>query len=172
MKTYTRQASVSWRGTPRHGKGAISLPRSLKLPYASGNNERAKITNPPELIAAAHAGSYSISLAHELGVAGFNPNQIETTATVTMEPVAAGWKMTQIHLDVVASVPRALQCDFIDAAMRAKANCAISQLVSANISMCARLNPQGEASLLPYLPLVPRGLLAQKNKGRRNRARN
>ena len=110
-----------------------------KAPYASGIDLKRRGTNPPELIAAAHAGSFSMTLADELGVAGYSPNQIDTTATVTMEDIAAGWTMTQIHLDVAATVPRATQCDFIDAALRARANCPISRLLSATISMRARL---------------------------------
>jgi len=110
-----------------------------KVPYASGSDLKRRGTNPPELIAAAHAGSFSMTLANELGVAGYSPNQIDTTATVTMEDVAAGWTMTQIHLDVAATVPRATQCDFIDAALRARANCPISRLLGATISMRARL---------------------------------
>ena len=141
MKPYTRKASVLWLGTRQHGKGAISTPSAVlkKVPYASGSDLRRRGTSPPELIAAAHAGSFSMALAHELGQAGYRPRQIDTTATVTMEDIAAGWTMTQIHLDVAATVPRATQCDFIDAALRARANCPISRLLSATISMRARL---------------------------------
>ena len=64
---------------------------------------------------------------------------IDTTATVTMEHVAAGWTMTGIHLDVIAWVPRVVQCDFIDAAVRAKASCSISRLLHAKVSMFAKL---------------------------------
>lgn len=141
MKTYTRMASVVWLGSQQHGKGAISTPSAAlkKAPYASGSDFKRRGTNPPELIAAAHAGSFSMTLANELGAAGYRPNQIDTTATVTMEHVAAGWTMTQVHLDVAATVPSATQCDFVDAALRAKANCPISRLLTANISMRAKL---------------------------------
>jgi osmotically inducible protein OsmC len=57
-----------------------------------------------------------------------------------MENMAAGWTMTQIHLDVIAAVPRVAECDFVDAALRAKANCPISRALNANISMRAKLN--------------------------------
>jgi osmotically inducible protein OsmC len=100
-------------------------------------------TSPPELIAAAHAGSFSMTLANELDEAGYCPHQIDTLATVTMEDVAAGWTMTQIHLEVVAIVPRVAQCDFVDAALRAKANCPISRSLNANISMTAKLSQRG-----------------------------
>src|SRR5436189_5977146 len=142
MKPYTRTASVLWMGTRQGGKGAISTPSTIlkKTPYLSGSELRRRGTNPPELIAAAHAGSFSMTLANELGEAGYRPRQINTTATVTMENIAAGWTMTQIHLDVVATVPKVAQCDFIDAALRAKANCPISRSLNANISMCAKLS--------------------------------
>jgi osmotically inducible protein OsmC len=108
--------------------------------YAAGGDIKRRGTNPPELIAAAHAGSFSLTLANELGEAGYNPRQIDTTATVTMENMATGWTMTQIHLDVIAAVPRVAECDFVDAALRAKANCPISRALNANISMRAKLN--------------------------------
>src|SRR5881296_2501566 len=141
MKPYTRKASVLWLGTHQGGKGAISTPSAVlkNVAYASGSDLKQRGTNPPELIAAAHAGSFSMALASELGEAGYSPAQIDITATVTMEDVAAGWTMTQIHLDVVAIVPKVAQCDFIDAALRAKSSCPISRLLDANISMRAKL---------------------------------
>ena len=107
MKLFTRTASVVWAGSHQHGEGAITTQSAIlkKAPYVSGNHlERGKGTNPPELIAAAHASSFSMALANELGHAGYSPEQIDTTATVTMELIAAGWTMTGIHLDVVAWV--------------------------------------------------------------------
>jgi len=142
MKPFTRKATVIWLGTHQHGKGVITTPSDVlkKTPYAFGPRlEAGRSTNPPELIAAAHAGSFSMALAYELGHAGYRPAQIDTTATVTMEDVAAGWTMTQIHLDVIATVPTATQCDFIDAALQAKLSCPISRLLGANISMRAKL---------------------------------
>lgn len=141
MKPYARKASVLWLGTRQRGKGAISTPNAaLKMAlFASGGDVKRRGTNPPELIAAAHAGSFSLSLANELGEAGYSPRQIDTTATVTMENMATGWTMTQIHLDVIAAVPRVAECDFVDAALRAKANCPVSRALNANISMRAHL---------------------------------
>ena len=137
---FRRKAAVIWRGL--HGKGAMTTPSAVlkRTPYASGTqSKRGHGTNPPELIAAAHAGSFSITLADELNAAGYPPNQIDTIATVTMENIAAGWTMTHIQLEVIATVPNAPQCDFIDAALRAKTNCPISRLLHAKISMSARL---------------------------------
>src|SRR6266542_3880823 len=75
MKPYTRKASVLWLGTRQRGKGAISTPSAVltKAPYASGNDIKRRGTNPPELIAAAHAGSFSMTLANELAKAGHCP---------------------------------------------------------------------------------------------------
>src|SRR5208337_593820 len=139
-----------WLGTRQRGKGAISTPSAVleKVPYASGSDIRRQGTSPPELIAAAHAGSFSMTLANELGEAGYRPHQIDTTATVTMEDIAAGWTMTQIDLDVIATVPKVAQCDFVDAALRAKANCPISRSLNANISMRAKLS-QPDAAARP-----------------------
>jgi osmotically inducible protein OsmC len=144
MKPFSRTASVNWQGSHSHGTGAMSTTTSAltKAPYGFGRRIVCDATNPPELIAAAHAGSFSIALANELGHAGYHPTQIDTTATVTMEDTAPGWTMTQIHLDVIATVPRALQCDFIDATLRAKASCPISRLLNANISLRAKLKRQ------------------------------
>src|SRR5204862_2663217 len=92
-RKFRRKATVIWLGTHPHGKGAMTTPSAVlkKTPYLSGiHTDGARSTNPPELIAAAHAGSFSITLADELGAAGYHPNQIDTTVTVTMEDVAAG----------------------------------------------------------------------------------
>ncbi len=163
MKPYTRKASVLWLGTRQRGTGAVSTPSAVleKTPYGFGSELRRRGTSPPELIAAAHAGSFSMTLANELGEAGYRPRQIDTTATVTMEDIAAAWTMTQIHLDVVATVPKVAQCDFVDAALRAKANCPISRSLNANISMRATLSPRGAAG-----PGIVR------EKGRGNGAKN
>ncbi len=176
MKPYTRKASVLWLGSHQRGKGAVSTPSAVlnRAPYASGSDIKRRGTNPPELIAAAHAGSFSMTLANELGEAGYNPRQIDTTVTVTMENVAALWTMTQIHLDVIATVPKVAQCDFIDAALRAKANCPISRSLNANISMRAKLSPRGATErLLPQrISVAPQLGMVRTNRARRNGAKN
>jgi lipoyl-dependent peroxiredoxin len=142
MRPYTRKASVLWLGSRQRGKGAISTPSAVleKAPYTSGSHVKQRGTSPAELLAAAHAGSFSLTLAHELGEAGYRPRQIDTTAAVTLETNGAGWTLTQIHLDVVATVPKAVECDFVDAALRAKANCPVSRALNPNISMNAKLS--------------------------------
>ena len=119
--------------------------------FSSGNRALGG-TSPPELISAAHAGSFSMALARELGKAGYSPDQIDATATVTMENLPAGWTIIRVNLDVTATVPNALQCDFIDAALSAKKNCAISRLLNVNISMRAKL--KRGAAVAQILPRV------------------
>jgi len=176
MKPYTRKASVLWSGTRQHGKGVISTPSAVleKVPYGCGRAIKVRGTNPPELIAAAYAGSFSMTLANELGEAGYRPRQIDTTVTVTMEHLAEAWTMTQIHLDVIATVPRVAQCDFVDAALRAKANCPISRALNANISMRAKLSSRGATELLlPHgIPIMPVRGTIRNNRARRNGAKN
>ena len=142
MKPYAKQASVQWSRTRRYGKGVIRTPTAtLKMALGDRAGEpRQRGTDPPELIAAAHAASFSLTLANELAEAGCRVRQIDTTATVTMEHLANCWTITQIHLNVVATVPKLAECGFIDAALRAKANCPVSRALKANISMTAHLH--------------------------------
>jgi osmotically inducible protein OsmC len=141
MKAYARHASARWVGTRQRGKGAINTPSAaLKIALHPGDGDaRGSGTNPAELIAAAIAGSFSLALADELGQAGYKPREIDIMATVTLEHLAAGWTLTQILLAVTATVPRAAECDFVDATLRAKAGCPISRALSVNTLMTARL---------------------------------
>ncbi|HTD66842.1 MAG TPA: OsmC family peroxiredoxin, partial [Candidatus Limnocylindria bacterium] len=97
-------------------------------------------TNPEELIAAAHAGCFSMALSAELGKAAMNPTRIETTATLTMEKLDVGFTVTAIHLDTVATIPGADAAAFARVADIAKAGCPISRLLKANITMDAKLS--------------------------------
>ena len=97
-------------------------------------------TNPDELIAASLSGCFTMALCSELGLFGFHPARIETTATATLEDLSAGWTLTHMQLDVHASVPDASQARFIDAAIAAKTNCPIARLLKTNISMTATLD--------------------------------
>ena len=141
MKTYARHASARWLGTRLRGNGAINTPSAaLKVAFHAGDGDvKRSGTNPAELIAAALAGSFSLTLADELGQAGYKPRAIDTMATVTLEHLATGWTLTQILLAVTARVPRAPECDFVDATLRAKANCPISRALNANTLMTAKL---------------------------------
>jgi len=141
MKPYARQASVRWLGKGQRAKAPDYTSRSaLRMTLCPKHRDlKRRGVNPPELVAAAHAGSFSLTLANELQEAGYHAKQIDTTATVQMEYIFQGWTLTQIHLDVTARVPKAAECDFVDAALQAKANCPISRALNTNISMRAKL---------------------------------
>ncbi len=82
-----------------------------------------------------------MALSNELGLSGFHPKSIETTATATMEDLTEGWTLTHVQLDVRANVPDASQARFMEAALAAKTNCPIARLLKTNISMTASLDP-------------------------------
>jgi len=137
-----RKASAEWTGTLKEGKGRISTESGVlaDAQYSFGTRfEDGKGTNPEELIAAAHAGCFSMALSGQLTTAGIPPASIATTATVTLEKTEAGFTVTAVHLDVVAKVPGASQEAFDTAAGNAKAGCPISRLLKAEITMSARL---------------------------------
>jgi osmotically inducible protein OsmC len=96
-------------------------------------------TNPEELIAAAHAGCFSMALSNELGGAGLTPASISTAAAVTLERTAAGFAITAVHMDVTARVPGASQQAFETAAAAAKSGCPVSKVLKAEITMNAKL---------------------------------
>jgi lipoyl-dependent peroxiredoxin len=134
-------ASATWVGGRRGGSGVVTTASGalLQRQYFGTGDEKAKGTNPYELIAAAQAACFSMTLANELVGAGFTAQHITTTVTVTVESCPTGWTITGIQLDVLAEAPRAKQGDFIRAAVRAKTNCTISRLLKANLSMSAKL---------------------------------
>jgi len=137
-----RKASAVWHGGLKDGKGAISTESGVlsQTQYSfSTRFENGIGTNPEELIAAAHAGCFSMALSAELGKAGITPGSIQTTATVTMERLDAGWTVTQVHLNVAAKIPGADPAKFTAAANAAKAGCPISRLLNATITMESKL---------------------------------
>lgn len=137
-----RKASAVWQGGLRDGKGALTTDSGVlsNTQYSfSTRFEEGIGTNPEELIAAAHAGCFSMALSGQLGNAGLTAESITTTATVTMEKTDAGFTITESHLDVTARVPGASQEAFETAANNAKAGCPISRLLNARITMTATL---------------------------------
>lgn len=96
-------------------------------------------TNPEELIAAAHAGCFSMALSAELEKAGVTPESIQTSATVSLDQQGGGWAVTAVHLEAVARVAGNDAAKFKAAAESAKAGCPISKLLKANITLDARL---------------------------------
>ncbi len=137
-----RKASAQWRGGLKDGKGPVSTGSGAlqSKPYSFTTRfENEPGTNPEELIAAAHAGCFSMALSGQLGGAGMTADSIDTTATVTMDKLDAGWTVTKVHLEVRAKIPNADQAKFETAANNAKAGCPISRLLKAEITMDAKL---------------------------------
>lgn len=138
----TRKATAQWQGGLKDGKGAISTASGVlsATPYSFHSRfEHGKGTNPEELVAAAHAGCFTMALSVQLGEEGYTAENIETTAEVVMEKLDAGWAVTESRLTVVATIPGADAAKFQNAAKRAKEGCPISKLLNAKISMDARL---------------------------------
>jgi osmotically inducible protein OsmC len=138
----TRKASAIWDGDLKSGKGSISTESGVlkNTQYSfSTRFENGVGTNPEELIAAAHAGCFSMALSAELGKAGMTPKKIETTATLTMDKTDAGWTVTAIHLSTTAAIPGADRGKFETVANAAKAGCPISRLLKAQITLDAKL---------------------------------
>jgi osmotically inducible protein OsmC len=137
-----RNASAVWKGGIKDGKGTISTySRVLSDTQYSFSTrfEEGKGTNPEELIAAAHAGCFSMALSGQLGSAGLTAERINTTAAVTLEKTEAGFTITEVHLNVSAKVPDSDKQAFETAANNAKAGCPISRLLKAKITMDAKL---------------------------------
>ncbi len=137
-----RKASATWKGSLKGGKGSISTDSGVlsNAQYSfSTRFEEGRGTNPEELVAAAHAGCFAMALSAQLGEAGLTPEQIDATATVTLEKTAAGWEVTASHLDVRARIPNADTELFNRAAENAKAGCPISRLLNTKITMNAEL---------------------------------
>ncbi|HLL70468.1 MAG TPA: OsmC family protein [Pyrinomonadaceae bacterium] len=137
-----RNASAEWRGGLKDGKGTISTDSGVldSAQYSfSTRFEEGKGTNPEELIAAAHAGCFSMALSGQLGNASLTAESIRTTASVKLEKTDAGFTVTEVHLNVAARVPGASAEQFETAANNAKAGCPISRLLNAKITMEARL---------------------------------
>lgn len=137
-----RRASAQWRGGLKDGKGTVSTGSgALKgLAYSFAMRfENEPGTNPEELVAAAHAGCFSMALSGELNKAGYRPELIETKATLDFDKTDAGWSVKSIHLDVTAKVPGADSAKFQAASEAAKKNCPISRLLNTTITMSAKL---------------------------------
>lgn len=138
-----RKASATWRGGLKDGKGILTAPSGVlnNTPYSFHTRfENEPGTNPEELIAAAHAGCFSMALSAQLNGMSLTPERIDTTATVTMEPVDGKPTITKVHLVCRAKVPGADAAKFTQAAEAAKAGCPVSKVLKgANITMDAKL---------------------------------
>jgi osmotically inducible protein OsmC len=137
-----RKASAEWKGSLKEGSGAVSSSSGVfsKTPFSFGTRFGDQPgTNPEELIAAAHAGCFSMALSAQLGTANLTPESIKTNATLTMEKLDSGWTITAVHLDVVGKVPKADAATFQKLAEAAKTGCPVSKVLNAKITMSAKL---------------------------------
>jgi osmotically inducible protein OsmC len=139
-----RTGSAVWKGGLRDGSGTVSSASGVlkDTQYSfSTRFENGVGTNPEELIAAAHAGCFSMALSVQLGNAGMTAERIATTATVTLEKGEAGFGITGIHLDLTARIPGADAAKFHEAANAAKAGCPVSRALAAvPITLDAKLD--------------------------------
>jgi osmotically inducible protein OsmC len=137
-----RSGSAEWQGSLREGKGTVSTDSGVlkNTQYSFATRfENGAGTNPEELIAAAHAGCFSMALSAELGKAGLTPESVRTTATVTLDKTDAGFTITAVHLDVTARIPGQVAEAFNAAAQAAKAGCPVSRVLNAEITLETRL---------------------------------
>ena len=137
-----RTGSAVWQGGIRDGKGTVSTESGVLdgAQYSfSTRFEDGKGTNPEELLAAAHAGCFSMALSKQIEDLGLKADSINTTASVRLEKTDAGFTITKVHLDVTARVPGADAAAFETAAGNAKAGCPVSRLFNAEITMDAKL---------------------------------
>lgn len=137
-----RTASAAWTGGLKDGKGSLSTESGVlsDTPYGfSSRFEREPGTNPEELIAAAHAGCFTMALSAQLGEAGMVAESLKTSAAVTLEKGVDGFSITSVRLDLVARIPGADPQAFEAAANKAKAGCPVSKLLNAEITLAARL---------------------------------
>src|SRR6266478_6122643 len=129
-----RKASAVWQGGLKDGKGTISTDSGVlsNTQYSfSTRFEDGKGTNPEELIAAAHAGCFTMALSGQLTNAGITPESLETTASLTMEKLDAGWTITKVHLDVTGRIPGNDAAAFEKAAKAAEVGCPVSRVLKA-----------------------------------------
>ena len=133
-----RTATANWKGSGKEGTGKLQTESGVLREHAYSHSTRfgeGVGTNPEELIAAAHAGCFSMKLSFVLGAAGFTPENIDTKCTVTLDNGA----ITVSHLDVTAKVPGIDKAKFDECVADAKANCPISKSLNANITYEAKL---------------------------------
>jgi lipoyl-dependent peroxiredoxin len=133
-----RSATAQWKGSGKEGEGKLNVQSGVIKNKKSDFRSRfddGTYTNPEELIAAAHAGCFSMKLSFVLGAAGLTPSRIETNCTVTLESGA----ITNSHLEVKVKVPKLKAKDFPAYAEDAKANCPISKALNCEITMNAQI---------------------------------
>lgn len=137
-----KSGSAKWSGDLKTGKGFVSSETGVLMDQPYGFNTRFEDgngTNPEELIGAAHASCFSMALSMVLEGHDLVAESIETKATVHLEQADGGFHVSKVHLDVTATIPDATEEQFAEAANAAKENCPISKLLTAEITMDAKL---------------------------------
>lgn len=137
-----RSATAAWSGGLKDGTGTVSLQSGVLSNSRYGFQSRFEEgpgTNPEELIAAAHAGCFTMALSLQLEEAGFKAESLKTDAVVTLEKEASGFEITKVHLNLVAKVPGVGQDVFDTAVNNAKEGCPVSKLLKAEISLTSKL---------------------------------
>jgi lipoyl-dependent peroxiredoxin len=137
-----RKATAVWMGSLKEGKGSLNSQSGVlnQAQYSfSTRFENGIGTNPEELLAAAHAGCFTMALSAQLGAAGMIAERLETTATITLEKVANNFTITRSHLELAARIPGADREKFDAAVKAAETGCPVSRLFKAEISVSARL---------------------------------
>lgn len=137
-----RKATAIWQGNLNQGKGTLSTESGVlkQTPYSfSTRFENGQGTNPEELLAAAHAGCFTMALSAELGKVGITADKLETTATVSLEKAGEGFSISKSALDLTAYIPNADKQKFDAAVQAAKTGCPVSKLYKAEITINAKL---------------------------------
>jgi lipoyl-dependent peroxiredoxin len=137
-----RKATAVWRGSGRAGNGDLSTDSGVlsKTPYSFRTRfENEKGTNPEELIAAAHAGCFTMALAFQLQSAGFTPTELSTEAALSLDPDGSGFRITRSALTLRATVPNLSEAAFDKLAKDAELNCPVSKVLKAEITLDAKL---------------------------------
>src|SRR3954470_5328331 len=138
-----RTANAEWRGDLKSGMGTLSTASGVlsSTNYSFHSRfEEGQGTNPEELLAAAHAGCFTMALSAQLASAGLTAESLETTCTINLEKQPDGFAITESHLELKARVPGASQEAFDTAVQNAKAGCPVSKLYKTNITLTAQLN--------------------------------
>jgi osmotically inducible protein OsmC len=137
-----RKARAAWRGTGRDGDGDLTTDSGVlsETNYSFKTRfENEKGTNPEELLAAAHAGCFTMALAFVLQQAGYTPTELKTEAAVSLDPDGAGFKITKSALTLTAEVPGLDEASFKELAAAAEKNCPLSKVINAEITLDAKL---------------------------------
>ena len=142
IKVMQRTANARWQGDLKSGSGTLTTASGVLSNSAYSFHTRfedGKGTNPEELLAAAHAGCFTMALSNQLAQAGLKADSLETKCTITLEKTDSGFGITQSHLELKARVPGATQEAFDNATAAAKSGCPVSKLYNTNITLDAKL---------------------------------